>query len=505
MRLKPDSGRPGDLIRIQGASLRSVSSVWLNGISLAFQGTADTVLSFRIPSNAVTGRVVLRSATFCSDSALLRVIRNCRAPISYTLTGLAACGTNAVTVKVDSTSGTGCFMQWYLASSGTASAPMSTDSIFRINLTATDTILVRRFCSPACISPFVKLPVQVTNSLFEIGLDPPSARNGDLITIKGASLSKVGAVVLNGQPLFFDPISDTTILFRIPAGAVSGTLLVVDTTGRICPDSALLSIRPPSSDTCRIAPTLGTRAILVCPGRTITIRFANTSGCELQWFLASAGISRGPLGVGDQFDLNVNRDDTLMLRRMCDSACISAFDKTPVHVNTSPFGISADPASGMAGDTIVARGNSLQNVTTLMLDVWILPIIRRTDTSMTFVIPRGTAVGPLHLRAISAGFCNDSTIVEVLLPSKAQAGLAQASLSVKPNPAHASFTASLSGPVSGSVLVELIDLSGRVLSTKTASSRFDAIPVSLKAIPAGLYHLRVHTAGQVLVQKVVVE
>ena len=78
-------------------------------------------------------------------------------------------------------------------------------------------------------------------------------------------------------------------------------------------------------------------------------------------------------------------------------------------------------------------------------------------------------------------------------------------VSAYPNPAHGHVAVSIAGISAGLAYVQVIDNTGRVVSTLTAAQAAETIKMDITGLKAGLYQLRVQVGNQAHVEKLIIE
>ncbi len=415
--LSPDSGTTGDTIRIVGVGLDSVATVTISGLVVDFVHESDSVVSFVVPGPVLSGPVMVThiGGLTCPDSANFTYVREpvvCVAP-TVNVPSISLCGPGFAEVKLVSSNG--CRLEWTLASEPDTARPLGSDSTFRTFITTSDTILVRSVCDTVCTTSYTAIPVTILTSPYAIALSMDTASVGDTVMISGTGLGSVSGVTLSGQDLDMISGSDTTISFVVPPGAITGMVMVSDSTGATCSDSARLVIAPRGGN-CDSLPSILLSTTSVCGQGSVTATVVASNGCLVQWFLASSGTSGAPLGTGPSFSTFVTAADTILARTVCDTACMSGFATAPVRVLTSAFGISLVPDSAEVGDTIAIRGGFLSQANRFTVAGVEVTPIAFSDSVVTIVVPAITSSGMVIVTDSLGSTCSDSAFLNLVVP-----------------------------------------------------------------------------------------
>ena len=85
--------------------------------------------------------------------------------------------------------------------------------------------------------------------------------------------------------------------------------------------------------------------------------------------------------------------------------------------------------------------------------------------------------------------------------------LQQSSLTIYPNPAHSNLTVNFIASQAADYLLELKDLSGRIVlsENRSAVEGINSIPMDLTTVAKGIYMLNVKSGSEKLITKVLVE
>ena len=79
------------------------------------------------------------------------------------------------------------------------------------------------------------------------------------------------------------------------------------------------------------------------------------------------------------------------------------------------------------------------------------------------------------------------------------------SVTAMPNPAHGALTVAIFGTHGENATLELVDVSGRVVLTKTVAGNLEAIRLNISSLTAGLYTLRVLADDSIHQENIIVE
>ncbi len=164
------------------------------------------------------------------------------------------------------------------------------------------------------------------------------------------------------------------------------------------------------------APVASMNPVIQCGFDSTTVT-VDDIGCTVEWYLASFGMGNGPLQTGPSFKWAFSSNDTLLVRYLCDSTCITEFTRIPVKVltpNQNAFNLT--PSSGVVGDEITVTGGGISDILELRLNGQAMAF-RRTVSgggqALIFGIPSGGESGTVEAITGDTTTCTAKTNLTV--------------------------------------------------------------------------------------------
>ena len=359
--INPLSSCAGSNIVISGSDLSGVSSVSVGGVNTTFSFNANNnTLLVKVPSGVTSGKIVISNACGSDERdgfVLLSV------PILEQVTPLTACVNQTITMTgsyLNTVTSVQIGGKSVLFQRSGNSISVLTDSTFQ-----SGDVVVTNSCGRDTIKGFeMILPPKITR------FEPISACEGQEISVSGSNFSdlwvridggfaveKALKVRIGGVIASYKRNSSTSLLVTVPAGAVSGSIQVINT---FCETTASLSgftlLKRPKID--------AINPLSSCAGSTITISGSELSGVR--------SVSVG--GVNTTFSFN-GSTNTLQVRvpssvssgrivvsNECGSDERDGFVLLPV-----PILEQVTPLTACVNQTVILTGSHLSTVTSVQI------------------------------------------------------------------------------------------------------------------------------------------
>ena len=342
--LSPGSGGVHSTVTLTGTNFAGATHVRLNGTDAAFAVVSDTEITFTVPAGATSGTIsVVNPVTSGVSTGTFTVV-----PLS-TISGFSP-GSGSVGTPV-AISGTGL----------TGTIGVEIGSIVTVPVSVSDTQVVftippgadsgrLRILNPAGDVTSAGTFVVTASSPGSIAsFDPTSGVAGTSATIDGSGFTGATAVMFGGTAAAsFTVVSDSRITATVPAGAHSGSIVVVTPGGTITSADAFTAVLPPTISS--LDPDHGgQRATVTVTGSDFTgvtgvtlagtaCAFSVVSDTKLT-FTVPAGAASGHVAIT--------------------TAGGTTTSTATFTVDATPTITAIGPTSGAIGDTITITGSNL--------------------------------------------------------------------------------------------------------------------------------------------------
>lgn len=246
----PTNGLPNSTVTLNGANFLGATNVTFNGLSAAFNVTADTQITATVPAAATTGPISVSTPGGSVTSSVpfylaprLTTFNPASGPVA---TAVALNGTNLTDVLSVTFAGT---------NSTTVAAPVTSISATQLFvLVPTNAVsgLVTVTTPGGVITSTGNFTVTPRVDSFTPLLGPV----GTTVTVNGYNFTGTTAVQFNGVNAGFSSLTDTQLVTAVPFGASTGPLTITTSEGTVAgpvnfivttrPDLALLQTNSPA-------------------------------------------------------------------------------------------------------------------------------------------------------------------------------------------------------------------------------------------------------------------
>nr|WP_305123070.1 IPT/TIG domain-containing protein [Rufibacter sediminis] len=390
----PERGPIGTLVTVNGTNFPEVAGIGFYNaagqvlFAEEMDRPSETSISGRVPEGAVTGRIVVvneEGETIAESGTDFTVT-----PPAPTITSLSSSskpvgeplliyGTNLVGVRSITFNGIAATQYGTLGEDGT-------QLLVTIPAGATSGPLVVTTDGGEAQFNFI-IETAVTS------FSPERGPIGTLVTVNGTNFPEVAGIGFYnaaGQVLFaeeMDRPSETSISGRVPEGAVTGRIVVVNEEGETIAESGTdFTVTPP-------APTITSLSSSSKPvGEPLLIYGTNLVGVRSITFNGIAATQYGTLGEdGTQLQVTVPVGATsgpLVVTTDGGEA------QTMFYVGPSITSLS--PNSGLVGAVITVKGQNLNNITSIDFNGTAAPdYISEDINTITVTVPVGATSGPM--------------------------------------------------------------------------------------------------------------
>ncbi len=404
--------KPGDRVELDGTSLLAITDVRFNTASAAFFSRTDTQLVVTVPPDATIGpvswydRFGFISSTAANFQVAPRVTQFARnIPIPSTpadaIRGVPGnsilfTGANYADAN-DPGFQTSVFFQSALGGTVAGLVEFASGTTLQVQVPGAavsgSMILSNPAGSVTTVGRFYLQP-------FITGFNPPQARVGDLVTVKGFSLLDATDASVGGQPAAILSVNSTNLVFRVPALDDSG-LVSLTTPGGAFLTSSNLVLLPKLDSFTPVGGPAGTVVTLQGSGLagTTAVRFGNTASIAVTNLdstsvsaVVPAGAFTGPITVVTANGSSVSGNLFYVAPVVTDFSPTRARPGAIITVNGVNFtGVSAvEFTSGQAASFNVQATNRL---TVLVPD-------DASNGPIRVTTPGGTAVSTISFQVI---------------------------------------------------------------------------------------------------------
>ena len=319
-------------------------------------------------------------------------------------------------------------------------------------------------------------------------------------------------------------VAATTLYVRLASTATAGTVngtLTMSTTGGGSQNITLLGtvVAPTVTATPAGPLTFTTTAGVASSAQTVTVSGSNLTATTLT-ATASAGYevatsATGPYSASVSFTpASGTVATTTLYVRLASTTTVGTVNGTLTIASTgatsrviilngtvaaaAPTITSLTPATQPAGGpavTLTVQGTGFLAGTVVNFRGVAYTPTSLTATSLVVTLPASalTVMGTYQVTVINAAGISNSLPFVVTMGLATLPGATSVELAVYPNPAHSVLTVRLSGIAAPNALVELFDLTGRMVRTTSLPATGE---VSVAGLPTGVYVLRVAGLSQ---------
>ncbi|HEY2726529.1 MAG TPA: IPT/TIG domain-containing protein [Parafilimonas sp.] len=226
--VNPTSAIPGTPVDIKGVNLKSVTEVRFGTTAAVFDTPSDTSISAIVPDSLPPGDIYVQ--VYVGDGVAyaaqkFTILEAPKIPTISSVSPEAAFPGDAITIKGIN------FSAVSSVTFGTVPAVYTIGDSTKLTVTipnvssANQIITVSAPTGSDTISYTINLAPVVTS------IDPSSAHEGDLITVKGIRFTGTSSVQLGSTSVTFILLSDTVLTFTVPTGAASGNITITTPNG----------------------------------------------------------------------------------------------------------------------------------------------------------------------------------------------------------------------------------------------------------------------------------
>ncbi len=373
----PTIGAAGTVVNIDGLNLANTpTTVTFNGVSASITGQSSSQLQVDVPSGSVVGpiKVTTPQGSFTTSSNFTSSTGPLVTDFSPVL------GPTGTTVTIDGLN----FVSGATVTFGGVSAAASVVAATQISAT------VPASARTGAIKVTVGSSSYTTSSNFTVttaapvitGFSPASGVRGESVTLTGANFSNLSspAVEFNGTAATYQtPTSTTALSATVPAGASSGPVTVINSSGSgVSP--AYFYLQPWIT-------SLSSNAAIVNATLTITGRnFINATCVQVN------GVSFNFTAAATQIAATVPTNAT--------SGLIEITAPGGLIISTNAFAIlpkiySFSPVIGPAGTVVTISGTSLFDVTGVKFGGVNAPVFTPATNQLQVTVPSGGETGPI--------------------------------------------------------------------------------------------------------------
>ena len=221
----PTNGLPNSFVTIDGANFLGATNVTFNGVSAAFNVTADTQITATVPASASTGPISVSTPGGSVTSSVsfylaprLTTFSPATGPVATVVT---LNGTNLSDVVSVTFAGT---------NSTTVAAPVSSISATQL------VVLVPTNAVSGLVTVITPGGVITSTNTFTVtprvdSFAPLLGPVGTTVTVNGYNFTGTTTVQFNGVTAGFSSLTDTQLVTAVPFGASTGPLTVTTTDG----------------------------------------------------------------------------------------------------------------------------------------------------------------------------------------------------------------------------------------------------------------------------------
>jgi hypothetical protein len=355
----PTAGALGIQVTISGANLGGTTGVRINGVSAAFTQVSTTQVRAVVPAGATTGQIAVTTGAGTATSAASFTVYQ---PPTIGSFSPASGAPNAI-VTIDGTNFTG------------ASAVRLNGTTMKYTVVSS-TRLTATVPSSATTGPIaITTPggTATSGGSFLVAprissFSPTSGTIGTNVTVTGANFTGASAVTLGGAAAAFTVTAATKITLTVPAGAVTGRIVVTTPVGSAT-SSGNYTVRPAISAFSPASGGTGTSVTIDGTGFTsvtgvrfggVTATFATLSSTRVRATVPATALS-GPISVITAGGIATSAASFTAAPRITGFSPTSASRGSSVTINGANFtGASAVRFNGAPASFVV---NSASKIT----------------------------------------------------------------------------------------------------------------------------------------------
>ncbi|MBO9703331.1 MAG: IPT/TIG domain-containing protein [Sporocytophaga sp.] len=395
----PSTVMRGNTVTITGTNLSYVHTIGIGGMEWekGFVINSNSSISFKIPNDAIStsGALMLKSASNFAISQNLLTVQDDPKPSISAIAPLTGKIGSSVTIT-----GTN------LLSTLVVFFDQIPTNNFVINSSTSITVVVPDGAQTCQIGVGNASEVVYGTSIFTpqsagaptiISFSPSSGTPGTLCTITGSNIIAESMVLLNGTPVNdYTWNSSSSVIFKVPVGAGSGLLSVVNSGGIAQSATSFNVVLPP-------APTISSiSSTTVQSGSTITISGINFTGlyrvsyngidCEIIDFSPTSIVVKVIAGGTGAIEVSAFGGTAI-------STAILTVTAPAVPTITS-----FTPSSGYYNQPITITGTNLASVSSIYFGSdMVFDFVVNSPTSITAKVPFGEASGRISLTTLGGG------------------------------------------------------------------------------------------------------
>jgi hypothetical protein len=226
--VNPTSAIPGTPVDIKGVNLKAVTAIKFGTVDAVFDTPSDTSISAIIPDSIPPGDLYVQ--VYVGDGVAyaaqkFTILEAPKIPTIASVSPEAAFPGDAITIKGIN------FSAVSSITFGTVPAVYIIDDSSKLTVTIPDVSNANQIITVS--APTGSDTISYTVNLAPVikSIDPSSAHEGDLITVKGVRFTGAASLQLGSTDVTFNLQNDSLITFTVPAGGSSGNITVTTPNG----------------------------------------------------------------------------------------------------------------------------------------------------------------------------------------------------------------------------------------------------------------------------------
>jgi FG-GAP-like repeat/IPT/TIG domain len=276
----PTRGAPGTVVTVNGSNFADASTVTLGGTAVSFAPVSASQLTFVVPANAGSGRIVVGTPSGVATSTTAF-------SVAPTIGGFhPSSGVSGTSVTIFGSAFTGATAVTF---GGTPAASFTVVSDSRITaVVAAGTTGIVRVTTASGSAQSADVFRLFADAPAVTGFAPSSGGVRSTVTVSGTHLDETTSVTLNGGRVAFAIVSATKLTFTVPVGAAGGLIGVSNPIGgnslgtfTVTAGPSITSIAPASGSIGTLVTITGTnlsRTVGVQVGTVLTVPTVVTAG-----------------------------------------------------------------------------------------------------------------------------------------------------------------------------------------------------------------------------------
>jgi uncharacterized repeat protein (TIGR01451 family) len=379
-KITPASGKPGDVILIDGLNFIGVTGVEFNGTNAPnFSVVSPTQLRVTVPAGASTGPISISNALGTGVSSQSFLLTTAPIITDFQPSG-GPPGTDVVINGLNFTGATG------VRFNGTNAPSFSVTASTQVHAT------VPPGATPGPINIITPGGVGVSTNIFLAGtapfitdLSPTNGPPGSIVVIQGINFTGVQSVKFGSVPANFSVPATTQINATVPANATNAPITVT-TAGGSATTSSIFLVATGKPLITSFDPAVG------LPGTAVTISGIDFTGATLVQFN----------GANAAFAVAADNQINTIVPANASSGPIKVTTARGSASSASSFIVAPEiasfsPASGIAGTVVTLVGTNLADVTAVQFGNVAAGFTNRSPSVLTAVVPALAVSGTISV------------------------------------------------------------------------------------------------------------